>query len=177
MSESRNGNNYSNYGYSSSSSESRSSSVRRSYPSYSSESRDSGESRSYSTYPSSSSESRDSGESRESVYSSPSEQYNNLEDIDRLIESLESSLPTIESSNPRINKALEERKKKIAELKQLKEQSIRKMEEDRLLRQLESQNDEVQDAIDGMKRLLKRKPITRRNNNSSESRDSGESRW
>lgn len=159
MSESRNGNNYNNYGYSSSSSESRTSSVRRNYSTYSSES-------------------RDSGESRESIYSSPSEQYNNLEDIDRLIESLELSLPITESSNPRINKALEERKKQIAELKQLKEQSIRKMEEDRLLRQLESQNDEVQDAINGMKRLLKRKTTTtRRNNNSSESRDSGESRW
>ena len=177
MSESRNGNNYSNYGYSSSSSESRSSNVGRSYPNYSSESRDFGESRSFPTYPSSSSESRDSGESRESIYSSPSQQYNNLEDIDRLIESLESSLPETDSNNPRVNKALDTRRKQIEELKQLREQSIRKMEEDRLIRQLESQNDEIQNAINGMKRLLKRKPTTRRNSNSGESRDSGESRW
>ena len=170
MSESRNN-------YSSSSSESRSSYVRKSYPSYSSESRDSSESRSFPTYTSSSSESRNSSESRESIYSSPNKQYNNLEDIDRLIESLESSLPKTDSNNPRVNKALETRRKQIEELKKLKEQSVRKMEEDKLIRQLESQNDMVQDAINGMKRFLKRRPTTKVNSDSSESRDSGESRW
>ena len=51
------------------------------------------------------------------------------------------------------------------------------MEEDKLIRQLESQNDMVQDAINGMKRFLKRRPTTKVNSDSSESRDSGESRW
>ena len=171
MSESRNENKNCNYVPSSSSRKNRNSEESRSHSSSSGESRDSEESRSYPTHSSSSSESRDSRESRESARSSSSEQYNNLEDIDRLIESLESSLPTTVSSNPRVNKALETRKRQIEELKQLREQSIRKMEEDRQIRQLESQNDEIQDAINGIKRLLKRRTPTRRNNNS------GEGRW
>ena len=44
--------------------------------------------------------------------------YNNLDDIDSLIEKLEREMPTITSNNPRINQALEQRRQKIEELKE-----------------------------------------------------------
>ena len=174
MSESRNSSESRSYGYT------------PSYNSYSSESRSSGESRL--SYPSHqgtsySSESRDCGESRSQRTSTSIKQescpkYNNLEDIDKLIEKLENSLPVNNFGSQSFNQALDKRKRQIEELKKLREKARRKMEEDRQIRQLESQNDEVQDAINGMQRLLKRKTATtRRNNNSGESRDSGESRW
>lgn len=123
------------------------------------------------------SESRNSGESRESLYNS-SNDYNNLEEIDGLIETLEASMPGEISKNPRINKIFSARKKKIEELKRLREQVERKIDEDREIRELESENREAQYAIDNIKRFLKRNTSsTVRNSSSGESRDSGESRW
>ena len=123
------------------------------------------------------SESRNSGESRESLYNS-SNDYNNLEEIDGLIETLEASMQGEISKNPRINKIFSARKKKIEELKRLREQVERKIDEDKEIKELENENREAQYAIDNIKRFLKRNTnSTVRNSSSGESRNSGESRW
>ena len=64
------------------------------------------------------SESRNDSESRyETRGQVNNTRYNNLDDIDSLIEKLEREMPTIQSNNPRINQALEQRRQKIEELK------------------------------------------------------------
>ena len=122
--------------------ESRSSESREAYyaPSYSSyyssESRVQ-ESRSYPNY---------SSESREIPY------YNRLDDIDTLIEKL--SHKTYDTSSQALNKVISERKRKIEELRQLKEQVLRKREEDKILRELENENLELDRAIKELKQKL-----------------------
>lgn len=148
------------------------------------------------------SESRNNSESRGSRYipsyvSRPSEsrcgyknqvnnnRYNNLEDIDALIEKLEREMPTITSNNLKINQALVHRKQKIAQLKILRDEAKRILEEEKQLRMLEQANAEIEEAIDNLKKIVK-KPSKPKNKPSypsyscgyaSESRDSGESRW
>ena len=101
-------------------SESRGSRYTSSYVSRPSESRDTGESRCSYSSNNFSSESRNDSESRyESRGQVNNTRYNNLDDIDSLIEKLEREMPTITSNNPRINQALEQRRQKIEELKRL----------------------------------------------------------
>ena len=88
-----------------------------------SESRSSSESRSINTsnstfyaYPGESrnpSESRESSENRVSTPSTSEKKYNNIESIDKLIESLEASIPNVDSTNPKLAKVIDERKQKI----------------------------------------------------------------
>lgn len=82
-----------------------------------SESRNNSESRGSrytSTYVSRASESRNNSESRcDSRGQVNNTRYNNLDDIDSLIEKLEREMPTITSNNPRINQALEQRRQKL----------------------------------------------------------------
>lgn len=100
-----------------------------------SESRNNSESRGSrytSTYVSRASESRNNSESRcDSRGQVNNTRYNNLDDIDSLIEKLEREMPTITSNNPRINQALEQRRQKIEELKRLRDEARRESEEEK----------------------------------------------
>ena len=126
-----------------------------------SESRNNSESRGSrytSTYVSRASESRNNSESRcDSRGQVNNTRYNNLDDIDSLIEKLEREMPTITSNNPRINQALEQRRQKIEELKRLRDEARRESEEEKQLRMLEQSNDELDDIIGSVKKLV-RKP-------------------
>ena len=165
-------------------SESRGSRYTSTYVSRSSESRDTGESRYSISTNNFSSESRNNSESRcDSRGQVNNTRYNNLDDIDSLIEKLEREMPTITSNNPRINQALEQRRQKIEELKRLRDEARRESEEEKQLRMLEQSNDELDDIIGSVKKLV-RTPSKPKNNStyysydySSESHDSGESRW
>jgi len=168
-------------------SESRGSRYTPSYVSRPSESRDTGESRCSYSSNNFSSESRNDSESRyDSRGQVNNTRYNNLDDIDSLIEKLEREMPNIQSNNPRINQALEQRRQKIEELKRLRDEARRESEEEKQLRMLEQSNDELDDVIGNLKKLV-RKPTKPKNNSisasyssydySSESHDSGESRW
>lgn len=103
----------------------------------SSESRDSYYAPVYSSY---------SSESRETSY------YNRLDDVDRLIERLSSRTYNAESSA--LETVMSERKKKIAELRSLKEQVERKKEEDRIIQELRNENLELDKAIKDLRRKL-----------------------
>ncbi len=184
---------YSSYGSygESRSSESRSSESRVSYPSYggvSSESRVSSESHEYLG----SAESRVSGESRQvQVTGGGRPQYNCLEDIDRLIEELEAKEPNNVAGFERLQKAWDKRSKKLAELKKLRDEARRVIEEEKSVQRVEQDSEQLDGAIDGIKRLIKKREIPSRESkpkkasspssysyyDSSESRDSGESRW
>ena len=155
-----------------------------------SESRNNSESRGSrytSTYVSRASESRNNSESRcDSRGQVNNTRYNNLDDIDSLIEKLEREMPTITSNNPRINQALEQRRQKIEELKRLRDEARRESEEEKQLRMLEQSNDELDVVIGNVKKLVRKpanpkKESTRSSytsySSSSESHDSGESRW
>ena len=168
-------------------SESRGSRYTSTYVSRSCVSRDTGESRYSISTNNFSSESRNNSESRcDSRGQVNNTRYNNLDDIDSLIEKLEREMPTITSNNPRINQALEQRRQKIEELKRLRDEARRESEEEKQLRMLEQSNDELDDIIGSVKKLV-RKPSKPKNNStyssyssydySSESHDSGESRW
>lgn len=152
-----------------------------------SESRNSSESRYISSYMSKPSESRNDGESRRNFREQiNNSKYNNLEDIDSLIEKFESEMSNITSNNPKINQALSQRKQKIEELKKLRDEAKRRTEEEELLSMLERSNSELDDAISSVKKLVRKPAIPKKNsvgssytsyNSSSESRNSGESRW
>ncbi len=163
------------------------------------ESREASESRgmSYPSYFSSSSESRDVGESRIGYYggasesrlsssstpitkkqgdSSIPEKYNNFDDIDTLIEQLEVTIPVLEqlqSRGDKYSKSLQRRKQQIEKLRQIRE--------DRLISEIEKESDAFDEKIDEVKKLTKvPKRVSSYHsswNSSSESRDSGESRW
>lgn len=142
-----------------------------------SESRNNSESRGYG-YVSVSSESRNTGESKREVIKI---RYNNLDDIDSIIEKLEREMPASTSNNPRINEALEKRRQKIEELKKLAEEAKVKLEEEKQLKMLEQSNNELDCIIYNMKQMVKKtiKPNSSYlpYNFSSESHGSGESRW
>ena len=168
-------------------SESRESRYTPSYVFRPSESRDTGESRfSYSSN-NFSSESRNDSDSRyDSRGQANNTRYNNLDDIDSLIEKLEREMPTITSNNPRINQALEKRRQKIEELKRLRDEAKRESEEEKQLRMLEQSNDELDVVIGNVKKLVRKPANTKKEftrssytsySSSSESHDSGESRW
>ena len=142
----------------------------RSFGGYSSESSYASESRdTYRPSPSFSSESalesRDSSiyspESRQtstpsygassSVKSSGSKKtYNSLDDVDKLIERLESSLGSTNVTSERANQILAERKQKIESLKQLVAEARKAEAEEKMIKQLEQENSELDDAIDNI---------------------------
>ena len=101
--------------------------------------------------------------------------YNNMIDIDTLIEKLESEIPLEKTNNLKINQALEERRKKIEQLKKIREDIKRNEEEERILSQTKKSNDELDEFINNVKKLIA-KPTTSIKSSTSESR-SGESRW
>lgn len=178
MSEGRNGSESREYGYTPSysnyasesrdSGESRTSYARR--QDCSSESRDLGESRpSYSVPSESRMNFSDSNESRDIITSESISQnvqtesslkdskYNNLDDIDKLIDELEQNFPIGISSNARYNQALDKRKKQIEELKMLRDEAMKIKEEEQEILKFEQQNDEIDAAINDIKSLLKNK--------------------
>lgn len=84
-------------------------------------------------------------------------EYNSLTAIDELINQLETNLPE-KTTNPEINKMIEERTAKIKKLKEL--QQIAKEEEKQereMLEKLRKENDSIDEAIDGLKTLIKKK--------------------
>lgn len=157
-----------------------------------SESRNNGESRCCgysSSYVTPSSESRNSGESRynpitdnyisdANARNENSSKYNNLTDIDSLIERLEKEKPRILINSPRINQALNERNAKINQLKALREQIKKESEEEKILKTLEASNSELDEAIANVKKLVKT-PVVVSDDHCSygESHTSGESHW
>ena len=82
--------------------------------------------------------------------------YNSLDDIDKLIERLETSMKDIDLDSERVNKALEERKAKISKLKELANEARRKEKEDRILSQIEAENNDLDEAIESISQGLKR---------------------
>ena len=81
-------------------------------------------------------------------------EYNSLTAIDELINQLEIDLPNL-TENSEVNKMLEERKEKIKRLKEL--QQIAKEEEREMLEKLKEENASIDEAIDGLKTLIKKK--------------------
>ena len=109
-----------------------------------------------------------------------------MEDIDSLIEKLEREMPNIKSNNPRINKVLDERKDKIEELKRLRNTIKKANEEEKLIKELEESNNELDDVINNVKKLIKEpikendnyeEPIRYVRDSEGESHFSSESRW
>lgn len=111
-----------------------------------------------------SSESRNnSGESRVADYTSSKPtpkapiKYNNLREIDDLINILEGSILDIEKQNPsdELNTLINETKEKITTLKQLADEARRKEKEQHLVELLKGQNEKLDAAIMSLKRGFK----------------------
>lgn len=120
--------------------------------SYSSESRDT-----YSPTPSFSSESAlESRNISTPTYGTPStnqnNKYNSLDDIDKLIERMESSTQNVNVTSDRANQILTQRKQKIEQLKNLVAAARKAEEEERMIKQLEQENNELDNAIDSLNR-------------------------
>ena len=98
-----------------------------------------------------------SSESRSTVTkkTNPRQQYNSLDDIDRLIKRLEKSTDAIPTSNTRVNEVLDERKRKIEELKELVKTARQEQEEEALLRQLQEENLDIDNAISSINKGLR----------------------
>lgn len=129
---------------------------------YSSESRSS-ESRSIPVFVSSSSESRDASESRcmisrvtssrkSSTTLSKKEIENSLESIDELIDKLD---VTITSSSARVKKVASVRSKKIAELRELREELLTRAQEDKEIEKIEAGNEELDSLIKSLRNKLR----------------------
>ena len=82
--------------------------------------------------------------------------YNSLDDIDKLIERLETSMKDIDLDSERVNKALEERRAKISKLKELANEARRKEKEERIISQIEAENNDLDEAIENLSQGLKR---------------------
>ena len=97
-----------------------------------------------------SSESRDISTPTYSTPSKPqnSKKYNSLDDIDKLIERLESSMQSANLTSDRANQVLAQRKQKIDELKKLVADARKSEVEERMIKQLEQENSELDNAID-----------------------------
>lgn len=161
-----------------------------------SESRNNGESRGcgyVSSYVTKSSESRDSGESRynpindtsynesinnNGINNGKNSKYNNLADIDALIERMEKETPQNPINSVKVNQALNQRRQKISELKTLRAQIEKEAEEEKILKTLEASNSELDEAIANVKKLVKT-PVVVADDHCSygESHSGGESHW
>lgn len=158
-------------------SESRSSESRSGYSSsYSSESRNSGESR-WGYTPSYSYESRNSNESRMSFaqsYSSKksnnnvkkssektiidiknNEQYNVLEEIDELIEKYNNDDLKGKSQNEKINSLRSDRRRKLEELRALRNSLEKALKDEAVIEKLQEENDALDEAIKNITRRIK----------------------
>lgn len=111
-----------------------------------------------------SSESRNGwGESRVADYASSKPtpkvpiKYNNLREIDDLINMLEASVSDVESQNPsaELNTLINETKEKITTLKQLADEARQKEKEQHLVELLKGQNEKLDAAIMSLKRGFK----------------------
>lgn len=142
------------YSINSFSSESRESRYNPSYVSSPSESRDLKESRcGYSINSFSSENKKENMDKSDSKGQANNTRYNNLEDVDSLIEKLEGE-GTITSDNPIVNEALKQRIQKIEELKRLREAAKRAIEAEKQLKMLEKSNKELDAAISSVKNLV-----------------------
>lgn len=158
--ESNFGSSESNYGYGGY--------TEKNYGGFSSESSFSSESRdTYRPSPSFSSESAlesspafYSSESRDistPTYGTPSttqnsKKYNSLDDIDKLIERLESPKQSANLTSDRANQVLAQRKQKIDELKKLVADARKAETVERMIKKLEQENSELDNAIDSLKK-------------------------
>jgi len=86
----------------------------------------------------------------------PKKKYNSLEDIDKLIEKLEKSTENISVKSEKINRALMQRKQKIFELKKLVSDARKEEEERKIIKQLEKENNELDEAIESFNKGLYR---------------------
>ncbi len=76
--------------------------------------------------------------------------YNSLDDIDKLIEKLEASMTTTAVTSEKANQILDQRRKKIEELKKLVAEARKAEAEDRMIKRLEQENSQLDDAIDSI---------------------------
>lgn len=129
--------------------------------------------------------------------------YNNLEDIDQLIEQLEQNIPKSSIASSRVDEAIQKRKRQIVDLKMLRDYAQIKAVEERELQRIDAENQQIDEVIKGFKKLVKVAPketfqsssesnygssesnygcsnvrsTSNYYNSSSESRSGGESRW
>ncbi len=101
--------------------------------------------------------SEESSRESESRYSSeyiepPKPQYNSLRDIDDLIKKMGNPVVDPGVSNERVNQILEARKEKINELRELSRAARKKAYEDRIISELEEGNNELDKAIEALKK-------------------------
>lgn len=82
--------------------------------------------------------------------------YNNLDDIDKLIERLEASLGDTKVTSERANQILAQRKQKIDELRKLVADARKVEEEEKIIRKLEQENSELDAVIDSLNKGLHR---------------------
>jgi len=126
-------------------------------------------------------------EPRQTIMKTKQNNYNNLDDIDALIERLEASIPESKSVSEKVNAAYAARKRKIEELRDLQRQAKeeqarqKKIEQaEKELAQIEAGNDELDQAINQIKQMIKKPEPTYRPSYPSwddgESHSS-ESRW
>ncbi len=88
-----------------------------------------------------------------SIYSSSqstTKKYNSIEDVDKLIKKLEST-KDVESNSPAVNEALQAKRKKLEELKELVAQAKAAEAEKKLLESIQRDSDELDRAIKGIK--------------------------
>lgn len=90
--------------------------------------------------------------------------YNDLENIDVLIEKLEANLPISTVDDERVKKALSRRAKQIEELKKIRDEARREVEVEAELAKIENDNNEIDDVINELKKLVKVKKKTINNN-------------
>lgn len=164
-----------------------------------SESRNSGESRGYGYTPSypTTSESRSEEsryvqqrgsniykpvvEPRQTIMGNNTSKYNNLDDIDLLIERLEESIPKTRSVSDKVNAAYDERRRKIEELRSLQKEARAEQERqkqiaeaEKELSQINAGNNELDQAINQIKQMVK-KPVPTYYQPSCSTWDDGES--
>jgi hypothetical protein len=80
----------------------------------------------------------------------------NIENIDKLIEKLEGNLPHDIANNRKYNSAVEKRRKQIEELKKLRIEAQRKLDEEEALKSILKENEEVDQAINNIKKFIKK---------------------
>ena len=76
--------------------------------------------------------------------------YNSIEDVDKLIKKLEGT-KEVESNSPAVNEALEAKRKKLAELKELVAKAKAAEAEKKLLEAIQRDSDELDRAINGLR--------------------------
>jgi len=82
--------------------------------------------------------------------------YNKLENIDQLIEKLETNLPTSDMKDKRIDRAIQRRRQQIEQLKLLRDEAIQQSLIEQELERLESDNEQIDEIIVGYQQCIRK---------------------